>query len=360
MEHIVVVGAGQIGRAIARLLTDSGDYEVTIADRQPGQLKSIDTRTAAHKASLDVKAPDQMHALLDGKFAVISAAPFDLTEAIAGAALKAQVHYIDLTEDVASTEKVKALAATASTAFIPQCGLAPGFISILANDLCARFDSLDEVKLRVGALPQFPDNSLRYNFTWSPEGVINEYIEPCDAIIDRKLQKVPALDGLETMVLGGVEYEAFNTSGGLGSLTTLLEGRARTVTYKTIRYPGHNKLMRFLLQELGMADSPEACLDLLKRTVAATRQDMVVIYADVTGTIDGRYCRESFQHTIYPDAERGLTAIQLTTASSACAIIDLLRAGELDPKGYVMQEKIALDAFLGNRFGQVYSSARHE
>ena len=323
MENIVVIGAGQIGRAIAKLLTDTGEYAVTIADRAETQLKTVGPETAAQTAVVDVKAADSMHALLAGKFAVISAAPYDLTEDIAAAALRAGTHYIDLTEDVASTEKVKALATSASTAFVPQCGLAPGFISILANDLCAEFDTIDEVKLRVGALPQFPDNSLRYNFTWSPEGVVNEYIEPCDAIVNGQRVKVPALDGLETMVLDGTDFEAFNTSGGLGSLSDVLGGKARNVTYKTIRFPGHNRLMRFLLQELGMAETPEACLSLLKRNIPTTRQDMIVIYADVTGTIEGQYCRRSFQNKVLPDAVRGLTAIQLTTASSACAILDI-------------------------------------
>ena len=357
MENIVVIGAGQIGRAIAKLLTDTGEYAVTIADRAETQLKTVGPETAAQTAVVDVKAADSMHALLAGKFAVISAAPYDLTEDIAAAALRAGTHYIDLTEDVASTEKVKALATSASTAFVPQCGLAPGFISILANDLCAEFDTIDEVKLRVGALPQFPDNSLRYNFTWSPEGVVNEYIEPCDAIVNGQRVKVPALDGLETMVLDGTDFEAFNTSGGLGSLTDVLGGKARNVTYKTIRFPGHNRLMRLLLQELGMAETPEACLSLLKRNIPTTRQDMIVIYADVTGTIEGQYCRRSFQNKVLPDAVRGLTAIQLTTASSACAILDLLKTGEIGTRGYIMQETIPLKAFFANRFGKVFAPA---
>src|SRR5690606_17942664 len=144
--------------------------------------------------------------------------------------------YLDLTEDVASTRRVKELAKEAKTAFIPQCGLAPGFISIVAYDLAKRFDKLDSVRMRVGALPQYPSNALNYNLTWSTDGVINEYIEPCEAIVNGELTEVPALEEREEFSLDGVTYEAFNTSGGLGTLCETLEGKVRTLNYRTIRY----------------------------------------------------------------------------------------------------------------------------
>src|SRR4029077_8924617 len=112
----------------------------------------------------------------------LSAAPFHLTTAIAQAAADAKVHYLDLTEDVESTRRVRAIAAGAGVAFIPQCGLAPGFISIVAQHLPGRFETLESVRMRVGALPQYPSNALNYNLTWSTDGVINEYIEHCEAI----------------------------------------------------------------------------------------------------------------------------------------------------------------------------------
>src|SRR5690606_7281367 len=139
-----------------------------------------------------------------GKFAVLSAAPFHLTTRIAEAAAKSGVHYLDLTEDVASTGRVKELAKGAKTAVIPQCGLAPGFISIVAYDLAKRFDKLDSVRMRVGALPQYPSNALNYNLTWSTDGVINEYIEPCEAIVNGELTEVPALEEREEFSLDGV------------------------------------------------------------------------------------------------------------------------------------------------------------
>lgn len=156
MKEIVIIGAGKIGGAVAAMLAATGDYRVTVADRNETQLSNIDRHLGICTVVLDVSDRESLVAVLTGKFAVLSAAPFDLTGLVAEAALEAGVHYLDLTEDVATTKKVEALAKSARTAFIPQCGLAPGFISIVASDLAKRFDSLDSVRMRVGALPQYP------------------------------------------------------------------------------------------------------------------------------------------------------------------------------------------------------------
>ena len=117
---------------------------------------------------------------VEGHDAVLTATPYNLTPLVAAAAKKAGAHYLDLTEDVESTRAIRKLAEGADTAFIPQCGLAPGFIGIVAHDLTQKFDKLRDVNMRVGALPQFPHNALKYNLTWSTDGVINEYCNPCE------------------------------------------------------------------------------------------------------------------------------------------------------------------------------------
>src|SRR5690606_2973075 len=177
---------------------------------------------------IDVAAGPALERALGGKFAVLSAAPYHLTTRVAEAAAAAGAHYLDLTEDVASTRVVKRLAQGAATASIPQCGLAPGFITIVAADLCRRFEILHDVRMRVGALPKYPSNALNYNLTWSTDGLINEYCEPCEAIVEGELVEVPPLEEREEFSLDGVTYEAFNTSGGLGTLCETLKeiGRA--------------------------------------------------------------------------------------------------------------------------------------
>ena len=141
---------------------------------------------------------------------------------LAVAAKDAGTHYLDLTEDVATTRRVKRLAEGAQTAFIPQCGLAPGFITIAAYDLIRRFDTLHDVRMRVGALPQFPTGELKYNLTWSTDGLINEYCNPCQAIRDGGAIETLPLEEVESFSLDGIDYEAFNTSGGLGTLCDTL------------------------------------------------------------------------------------------------------------------------------------------
>src|ERR1700722_10657408 len=224
MQRIAIIGAGNIGAIVARMLADTGDYAVTLADR-------------VRRILLDVTDPAALAATLAGQFAVLSAAPYHLTATVAAAAKAAGAHYLDLTEDVASTRAVKPLATGARTAFTPQCGLAPGFISIVAADFARRFDTLHDVRLRVGALPTYPSNALNYNLTWSTDGKINEYCEPCEAIVDGQLRSTLALEECETFALDGVAYEAFNPSGGLGPLCETLAGKVRNLNYRTIRYP---------------------------------------------------------------------------------------------------------------------------
>jgi saccharopine dehydrogenase-like NADP-dependent oxidoreductase len=211
---------------------------VTVVDRSQQQLDRLETAAAVTKIAADITQGDALRSCLEGKFAVLSAAPYHATRLIAEAAKAAGAHYLDLTEDVASTRAVKQLAAGARTAFIPQCGLAPGFITIVASDLASRFDELQDVRMRVGALPKFPSNALNYNLTWSTDGVINEYCEPCEAIVNGQLRETQPLEELEEFSLDGVLYEAFNTSGGLGTLCETLAGKVRNLNYRTIRYPG--------------------------------------------------------------------------------------------------------------------------
>ncbi len=360
MKDIVVVGAGKIGSTIADLLAATGDYNITVIDRAQEPLDALETGSKnIHKQVIDINDAAALEKLLTGKFAVLSAAPFHLTTLIAEAAAKTGVHYLDLTEDVASTRRVKELAKDAQSTFIPQCGLAPGFISIVAYDMAKRFDSLDSVRLRVGALPEFPSNALSYNLTWSTDGVINEYIEPCEAIVDGKLREVPALEEREEFALDGVAYEAFNTSGGLGTLCETLEGKVRTLNYRTIRYPGHVALMKALLNDLGLRHRREVLKDIFENALPSTLQDVVVIFVTVTGKKNGRLTQETYANKVYARQVGDIvrSGIQITTASAICAVLDMLANGDLPQKGFVKQEEITLETFLANRFGKAYAQA---
>jgi saccharopine dehydrogenase-like NADP-dependent oxidoreductase len=357
MKKVLLAGAGKIGGMIANILTSSGDYQVKVVDRCAEQLASLPKHNLLSTLELDVTDSEQLQDAMRDQFAVLSAAPYSITSHIARAARQANIHYLDLTEDVATTRLVKDLAADASTAFIPQCGLAPGFISIVAHDLARRFDVLDTVRLRVGALPQYPSNALNYNLTWSTDGVINEYLQPCEAIVDGVLREVPALEELEEFSLDGVRYEAFNTSGGLGTLCETLKGKVRSLNYRTVRYPGHRDIMKALIHDLRLGQRPEVLKDILEHAIPGTLQDVVLVFVTVSGQKDGRLLQETYANKIYGREIGGVpcSAIQITTASGICAVLDLLASGKLPSRGFVRQEEVSLAAFLGNRFGAAYA-----
>lgn len=361
MKNVVIVGAGKIGATLAAMLAATRDYRVTVADCSLAQLNALDSGSAILKAQLDISDSEALYKLLAGCFAVISAAPYHLTLRIAEAAAHAKIHYLDLTEDVACTRHVRQLAANAVSAFIPQCGLAPGFVSIVAHDLAKRFDALDSVRLRVGALPQYPSNALNYNLTWSTDGVINEYCQPCEAIVDGSLVTTHPLEEREEFSLDGVIYEAFNTSGGLGSLCEALAGKVRTLNYRTIRYPGHASIMKALLHDLRLKDRRDVLKDILENALPETLQDVVIVFVTASGFRGGRLTQETYANKIYsgPAGDVMRSAIQLTTCSGVAAILDLLAAGKLPQKGLVRQEDVTLDAVLRNRFGRVFAIDGH-
>lgn len=355
---VALVGAGKIGAMIVDLLLDSDDYEITLIDADADRLAEVGGSRRVQRLRLDVTDVAALAKAVQGHFALLSATPYFLTTRIACAARDAGVHYLDLTEDVASTAQVKRLAEDADSAFVPQCGLAPGFISIVTNDIAAHFQELDTIRMCVGALPRFPSNSLNYNLTWSTDGVINEYCEPCVAIKSGALTMVSPLEHLEHFSLDGVTYESFNTSGGIGTLADTLEGRVRNLSYQTIRYPGHRDIMKTLLHDLGLRDRRDLLKDVLEHSVPATLQDVVLIFVTVSGKKHGRLMQETYANRIHGArvADQPRSAIQVTTAASICAVLDLLVEGKLPVRGFVTQEQIALSDFLANRFGRFYQS----
>lgn len=357
--HITLLGAGHIGQTIARLLAQSGDYEVTVVDRSPEALARLAGEPVTTRLA-DTRQVGEVLAELRGQTAVVNALPYHLATLAATAAREAGCHYFDLTEDVAATRAIQRLAEGAATAFMPQCGLAPGFIGIVAHHLTKSFDTLAEVKMRVGALPAFPTNALKYNLTWSVDGLINEYCHPCEAIRGGRTIEVLPLEGMEHFSLDGTEYEAFNTSGGLGTLCETLGGAVQTLDYKSVRYPGHRDLMKLLLEELQLERDTELLKDILRKSIPSTMQDVVLVFVTVSGMRGGSLVQEVFARKIFADRSDAapLSAIQITTAAGVCAALDLFREGHLPQRGFIRQEQIELPAFLANRFGSAYQQSR--
>ncbi len=356
MKKIIILGAGKIGITIATLLMQTNDYDVTLADQTSDAFEKLPANLTVTKLQLDVSKQEELISHLKGHYAVISALPYFLTKQVADAAFNAQCHYLDLTEDVNSTQYVLELAQKAKSAFIPQCGLAPGYISIIGHHMTQTFDSLRDLYLRVGALPKYPSNALKYNLTWSTDGLINEYLHPCEAIVHGKHIMLSPLEDKNEFSLDGIRYESFNTSGGLGSLSQTLNGKVKNLNYQSIRYPGHLDLMKALIQDLHLGERPELLKDILEYAIPATMQDVVLVYVSVSGNKKGRLLQETYSQKIYSRDIAGETwsAIQITTASAVCATLDLLVEGKVAQQGFVKQEDIAFNDFIENRFGKNY------
>lgn len=361
MRNVAIMGAGRIGASIARLLDDSGDYEILLTDQNRHTLESVNLTDRVEKRLLKIGDPKSLSRVFQGCEAVVSACGYDVNPIIAEAAAEAGISYFDLTEDNATSQVIKQIAecATPGQVFVPQCGLAPGFIGILGFHMSQQFDQLDNLKLRVGALPEFPNNNLMYNLTWSTEGLINEYCNPCHAIRAGQHVELTPLEGLETFSLDGVSYEAFNTSGGLGTLYETLRDQVSDLTYKTIRYKGHQYLMNFLITDLKLGEQRALLKQLFEKALAVTRQDVVLIMVTATGIIDGKFMQVTDSRKIYHDDVGGehWGAIQITTAASLCTILDLFFSQKLPRQGYVRQEQINFDDFIQNRFASCYRIA---
>ena len=358
MNKVLVLGAGKIGALISGLLAESNDYQVQLADVDPNAAIGVVHAHGLHNAQalkLDATDGAALRAQLKAQpvHAVVSSLPYHCNPQVAAAAREHGAHYFDLTEDVEVTRKVSALAKDARSTFVPQCGLAPGFISIAGGELIRHFEKLRSVRLRVGALPQHPHNVLKYSLTWSTEGLINEYGNPCEAIADGRAIEVRPLEGLEQIEIDGTLYEAFNTSGGLGSLAQSYGRDCETMDYKTIRYPGHCDQMRLLMNDLKLNQDRGTLKRILENAVPQTLQDVVIVYAAVTGFQNGELREENYVSKIYPQiiAGRLWSAIQVTTASGLCAVLDLVLTAPDRYHGLVTQETFRLPEILANRFG---------
>jgi saccharopine dehydrogenase-like NADP-dependent oxidoreductase len=359
MNKVLILGAGKIGALISGLLAESGAYQVQLADVDETAAASVArAHGLANIQPVRLDATDaaalRSYLLAHPVLAVVSSLPYHCNALVAGAARESGIHYFDLTEDVEVTRRVSNLARGGAAAFVPQCGLAPGFISIAGGELIRHFDSLRSVRLRVGALPQHPHNVLKYSLTWSTEGLINEYGNPCEAIVDGRTVEVRPLEGMEEIEIDGTLYEAFNTSGGLGSLAQSFGSSCESMDYKTIRYPGHCQQMRLLMNDLKLNQDRGTLKRILENAVPQTLQDVVIVYAAVTGMQNGELREENYVSKIYPQiiAGRLWSAIQVSTAAGLCAVLDLVLLHPERRAGLVTQESFRLPDILGNRFGQ--------
>ena len=349
INSVAVMGLGKVGSLAAELLNEAG-FTVTGYDLNPPKGTPFKTE------KLDLADTKAVAKVLEANDAVLSCLPYFLNKDLATLAAKHKTHYFDLTEDVPTTQHIRELAETAETVFAPQCGLAPGFIGIVGAHLANNFEKIRSIKLRVGALPQNPTGLMGYNFNWSPEGVVNEYLNDCEVIEEGTHKWVSPLEWLETIYIGGQKLEAFTTSGGLGTMCETYAGKVDNLDYKTMRYPGHAELMNFFFHELLMREDRKLAGEILTNAKPPVSNDIVYIHAAVEGTVNGKLHREEFVRGYKPQLIGGKywRAISWTTACSVAAVIEMVNNGSLPQKGFIKQEEIPLGPYLQTKNGQYY------
>jgi saccharopine dehydrogenase-like NADP-dependent oxidoreductase len=349
IARIAVAGLGRVGSVAATLLHDNQFQVIGFDGRRP----TADVPFPVQFANLS--SADDVRGMTESVDAVLSCLPYHANRLVAEAAHTAGIHYFDLTEDVATTRHILELARTSRALMAPQCGLAPGFISIVGAAQAAMFDTCRSLRLRVGALPQHPTGLMGYAFNWSPEGVVNEYLNDCEVIEDGVRKWVSSMEWCETLYVNGVKLEAFTTSGGLGTLCATLHGTVANVDYKTIRYPGHMALMNFFFHELLLRERRELAGEILTHAKPPVDADVVYVHVSAEGHLDGRLQRREFVRTYHP--RTGLfgaqSAIAWTTAASAVAVISLVRDGRLPQQGCLKQEDVPLAAFFSTPTGRL-------
>jgi len=347
---VAVLGLGKVGLLAATFLHEAGFEVIGIDQRAPRVDTAFDLRTC------DISDAAALRAELGRAQAVLSCLPYHLNRSVATIAHSLGIHYFDLTEDVGTTQAIVELSATSKGLMAPQCGLAPGFVAIVAASQIETFDVCRSIRMRVGALPQHPTGLLGYAFNWSPEGVVNEYLNDCEVLEEGVRKWVSAMEWRETLYIHGTQLEAFTTSGGLGTMCETYEGRVANIDYKTIRYPGHMDLMNFFFHELLMREQRALAGQILTNAKPPVSDDVVFVHVSSEGHVNGQLRRTEFVRSYTPKLVGGTsnTAIAWTTAGSVAAVIEMVRNGSLPSCGLLKQEDIPFDAFLATPTGALF------
>jgi lysine 6-dehydrogenase len=361
--NILVLGAGRMGFGAAfDLVHNSPDVtSVTVADFDLEKAEAVAAKVATSKIDarqVDASDDAAVVGLMRGHDSAISCVNYWYNESLSRAAIETGTNFCDLGGNNYVVDSQLALDAEAKAAgvnIIPDCGLAPGMVSILAMHGAAKFDEIEEIHIRVGGLPQDPQPPLNYQLVFSVEGLINEYIEVARVIRDGKIAEVESMTEIESLAFDGFPpLEAFQTSGGTSTLPDTFLGKIRELDYKTIRYAGHCEKFKTMI-DLGLCSSDELVVDYLKVTprkvfgellqkhLPADGPDYVLVRLDFVGSRGGGTRRLRYDIVDKQDETTGLSAMMRTTAFPASIIAQMMARGDVLTRGATPQEK-AIDA----------------
>jgi saccharopine dehydrogenase-like NADP-dependent oxidoreductase len=368
-KTIFIAGSGGIGEAAALLLREWCDFDVTIilGDVSEANLQKAVAMVTANSAKTSTVETvlmskdginDAMKAAFVRTDVLLDCSPGGQAPRMARFAVDHKLHYANLTEYVAETDEIIAMAANADTGFILQTGLAPGFINVKAMELYNEFvqkyenENVERVAMKVGALTAHAHAPHFYGFTWSPIGVATEYVKDSRVIRGSKIVELPALSDRETIVIGARTYEADLTSGGAADLPDFFTGKAKQLDYKTLRYPGHYAWVDSTVAGLAKSENlPDELQDVMLNAIPSVEDDLVVVHASVDGfDASGRRRMLEKAYFVEPLEINGhsLRAIQTTTAGPLCESAMMLLTGKYN--GVVLQSQIEPKEFISGKF----------
>jgi saccharopine dehydrogenase-like NADP-dependent oxidoreductase len=385
-KKIYVAGSGGIGEAAALLLREWSEFEVEIilgdvSEENLRKAKDFVTRGSEKTTKVETVLMaadginDRMRAAFEDCDVLLDCSPGSQAPRMARFAFDYKMHYANLTEYVAETDEIIALAKDAETGFVLQTGLAPGFVNVLAMSLYRKFvaqfenEAVERVAMKVGALTAHAHSPHFYGFTWSPIGVATEYVKPSRVVRDYKIRQIPALSDRETIVIGGRTYEADLTSGGAADLPDYFRHRAKSLDYKTLRHVGHYNWVESVIERIAheenilnkyeQEDLPDRLLTEFLRAVPAVEDDFVLVHASVDG-FDSRGVRRMIEKAFFVEPlkinNHTLRAIQTTTAAPLIESAMMLLSNEY--KGVILQSQIEPEKFLrGNFESRIYKTA---
>jgi saccharopine dehydrogenase-like NADP-dependent oxidoreductase len=366
-HKIAIVGAGGIGRAVALILAELSEvapdiylgdiYADTAEEAAEWALDGVTKPCAIHAFTMVKEGiNDEMRSVFNECEILLDCLPGSQAPRMAAFAKEYGMHYANLTEYVNETNQVIEIAKGASTGFVLQTGLAPGFVNIVANALYMEFsetyevEKVDYIGMKVGALTQNASAPHFYGFTWSPIGVATEYVKDAIAIRDYVKTTVPALSAQERIIIDGETYEVDLTSGGAADLPDAFTGIAKNLDYKTIRYPGHYDWVKGILganANKNAEDQINILQEEMMNNIPHLEDDLVVIHVNVIGK-DSKGTLRAIEKTYFiGNQEIGnqtLRAIQTTTAAPMCECARMLLEGGYT--GPVFQSQLDPFAFM--------------
>jgi len=354
-NKVVVVGGGRVGEAILRLLRRDRRYAPFVLEIDYDRLRALGA-AGIPGAQIGGTEMQKVQIVLRDAACVICAAPPSVCAPLARAAAAEGCHYIDLCEQAAAVEAVAAKAAESSSCFVPGCGLAPGLVSAVVGDMLDRATGSVDITAYVGVLPSARDNRLGYGNIWGIDGLIAEYSNPCLALERGAVVSRPALDGLETVEIGGERFEAFCTAGSLDDMVRHHRGGGRSLRFKTLRYPGHLDYIRFLLDDLRLSERPYMFRNLLMNGLPRIARDRVIVHIVDRGP--DVPVERSFAFEPEPFADGRLcSAAAAIAAQHVCAVLDVVVQGLARKRGLLHHADLPLELLGQSRYGQGWSAA---